>query len=197
MVAGLVAIALLLLVVAAALARTRGGSSDAATQPSTTSATSTPPSSGSGSTSSANSATVVSKVPSGDVVWLNHGTTKVRLLQIDAPDAATNQCYAKQSIAALTKLAGPGTTVKLARDPKLPARDRFGRLERYVSVAGKDINLAMVSEGAAAPYFFFGHRGTEAKQLLTAAREARAAGRGLWGACPGTPFNPNHEVKTS
>jgi endonuclease YncB( thermonuclease family) len=35
-----------------------------------------------------------------------------------------------------------------------------------------------------------------ASALLRAARQARADRRGLWGACPGTPFDPYHAADT-
>jgi endonuclease YncB( thermonuclease family) len=40
-----------------------------------------------------------------------------------------------------------------------------------------------VKRGAAAPYFPDGSGGAFDQRLLNAARKAKAAGRGLWGAC--------------
>jgi len=40
-----------------------------------------------------------------------------------------------------------------------------------------------VKRGAATPYFPNGTRGAFNQRLLNAARKAKAAGRGLWGAC--------------
>jgi endonuclease YncB( thermonuclease family) len=53
-----------------------------------------------------------------------------------------------------------------------------------------------VRAGAAAPYFYRGERGLHAGRLVTAAREARAKRRGLWGACPGTRLRPERQVAT-
>ena len=48
--------------------------------------------------------------------------------------------------------------------------------------------------GAAAPYFFRGRRGQYAEDLMRAAVRAKAARRGLWGACPGTNLDPSRPV---
>ena len=58
------------------------------------------------------------------------------------------------------------------------------------------MNLELVRRGAAAPYFFRGERGRFAEALLGAAREARAARRGLWGRCPETELDPERQVDT-
>ena len=58
------------------------------------------------------------------------------------------------------------------------------------------MNLRLVELGAAAPYFYRGTRGIHAGELLAAAREARAARKGLWGACPRTELVPERNVAT-
>ncbi len=50
--------------------------------------------------------------------------------------------------------------------------------------------------GAATVWFYDHDRGRRAAALITAARAARAAHRGLWGACPRTPFDPYHAADT-
>jgi micrococcal nuclease len=192
-VVGGLALAALLLIAAgaAAVVLSSGGSSRETTGPNSSAGSS------SGTSERNPSGPIVSRVVNGDALWLDKGQEKVRLVQIDAPDIATNQCYAQQSIAALQQLAGQGTPVALKPDPRLTGQDQYGRLLRYVYIAGKNVNLELVREGAAAPYFFFGQRGSEATRLLRAAKEAKQAGRGLWGDCPGTALDPNHEVKTS
>ena len=167
------------------------------TSSSATSQTSSQTVGGGSQTSTAPPNTVVSRVVNGDALWLDHGKRKIRLVQIDAPDIATNQCYSQQSLNALKRIAAPGVSVVLKKDPKLSAEDQFGRLQRYVYVEGKNVNLLLIREGAAAPYFFFGQQGSQARRLLRAGEQAKRAGRGLWGACPGTKLDPNHEVKTS
>jgi micrococcal nuclease len=191
-VAVLIAVAALLLGVAGVLAFTSTGTSSNATSrtsPKTTSG-------GSSQAPAGPPAAVVSRVVNGDALWLDRGKEKIRLVQIDAPDIAANQCYAQQSLDALKRIAAPGVTVELEKDRKLSAQDQFGRELRYVYVGGKNVNLLLVSEGAAAPYFFFGQRGRYARQLLRDAQQAKRAGSGFWGACPGTKLDPNHEVHT-
>ena len=78
----------------------------------------------------------------------------------------------------------------LEADPALDRVDRNGRLLRYVLRGSMNVNLALVRAGAAAPYFFAGDRGRYAARLLTEAARAKAARRGLWGACRGTALDP-------
>ena len=129
------------------------------------------------------------------VEWVNDGDTltltsgaKVRLVQIDAPELET-ECYGRAALKALIALAPKGTRVTLSADRKLDDRDRYGRLLRYVFVRGENVNVELVREGAASPYFFRGDRGSYAAELLDAVDEARTARRGFWGACPGAELN--------
>ncbi len=130
----------------------------------------------------------VAGVSDGDTLRLTDGS-RVRIVQIDAPELESD-CYGHPARRALLRLAAPGTGVTLERDPALDAVDRYGRLLRYVAVAGRDVGLALVSEGAAEPYFFRNGRGRRAADLLRAAQRARAARRGLWGECPGARLEP-------
>ena len=66
----------------------------------------------------------------------------------------------------------------LVRDPALDGTDRYGRQLRYVFVYGTNVNVALVREGAASPYFFHDERGRYAPLLLAAVEKARAARRG-------------------
>jgi micrococcal nuclease len=130
----------------------------------------------------------VAYVNDGDTLRTTSGR-RVRLVQIDAPELH-GDCYGKAARAALRRLAPRGARVTLVRDPALDASDRYGRLLRYVLVAGTNVNVALVQEGAASPYFFHGDRGRHADGLLAAARAARAARLGYWGACPGARLDP-------
>jgi endonuclease YncB( thermonuclease family) len=138
-------------------------------------------------------ATLDAATPRGDratVEYVNDGDTlrttsgsRVRLVQIDAPELHTD-CYGKAALAALKRLAPPGRSITLVRDPALDATDRYGRILRYVYVGGTNVNVALVRLGAASPYFYRGDRGAHARQLEQAVDGARAARRGYWGACP-------------
>ncbi len=121
-------------------------------------------------------------VNDGDTLRTSDGR-KVRLVQIDAPELH-GDCYGKAALVALQKLVPAGTHITLARDPALDAVDRYGRQLRYVFAAGTNVNLALVREGAASPYFFRGVRGRYGPDLLDAVSEARNARRGYWRACP-------------
>jgi endonuclease YncB( thermonuclease family) len=123
---------------------------------------------------------VVAAIADGDSFRLEDGR-EVRLLQVDAPERG--ECHYDASARALAALLPRGRTVELESDPRLDARDDFGRLLRYVTADGADVNLRLVEQGAAAPYFFRGDRGRSAAELLAAAERARAARRGFWGAC--------------
>jgi len=99
-------------------------------------------------------------------------------------------CFGKGALAALRKLTPPGTRITLERDPTLDSTDRYGRQLRYVFVGGTNINVALVRQGAASPYFYRGDRGRYATELLGAVDEARASNRGYWSACPDARFDP-------
>jgi micrococcal nuclease len=137
----------------------------------------------------------VTRVHDGDTLTIE-GAGKVRLVQIDAPEIGTGECYSKEAAAELRRIAPPGTSVAVSTDLRLDERDQFGRTLAYVLVGGENVNLTLVERGAAAPYFFRGRRGRYADQFLAAARTAKRAGRGLWGACPGTKLNPGRQVNT-
>lgn len=129
----------------------------------------------------------VALVVDGDTLRLRDGR-RIRLVQIDAPEH--DECYARAATAALRRLASPGVAVTLVRDPLLDEQDDYGRLLRYVVSRRVEVNVALVREGAAAPYFFRGERGVHASRLLAAARAARRERRGMWGACPAARLDP-------
>ncbi|MCC6224145.1 MAG: thermonuclease family protein [Thermoleophilia bacterium] len=154
---------------------------DAGPEPATTAATAEPP-------------VAVARVADGDTLELGDGR-RVRLVQIDAPEHA-DECYGREATSALRELLAPGDAVTLERDPRLDDVDEHGRLLRYVRTGSRNLNLLLVRRGAATPYFYRGERGAYAERLLRAARQARAAKRGLWGACPGTPLEPGRAADT-
>ena len=137
---------------------------------------------------------VVAAVVDGDTIELADGR-RVRLVQIDAPELDERECYAEESANVLGRLIPPGTNVTLEADPLLDQVDRYGRLLRYVRKGRVNVNVALVRQGAATVWFYGGDRGRYAERLLHAAREARADGRGLWRACPGTRFDPYKTIE--
>jgi micrococcal nuclease len=126
---------------------------------------------------------VIDHVADGDTVVLAGGET-IRLVQIDTPEVyGDTECYGRQASALTESILPPGTRVRIATDPELDQRDRDGRTLAYVWKGSSLVNLRLVREGAAAPYFYSGDEGEYAAQIFNAAVAARKAGRGLWGHC--------------
>jgi micrococcal nuclease len=148
-----------------------------------------------GSAGAARETGTVASVADGDTLTLTNGA-RVRLLQIDTPEVGTGECYSRKARTVLLALAPPGAQIQLEADPRLDRVDRYGRLLRYVSRGGSNVNIELVRRGAAAPYFYRGERGRYAGPLLRAASSARAAKRGLWGACPATVLDPERAIET-
>lgn len=138
---------------------------------------------------------LVASVTDGDTIRLADNR-RIRLIQIDTPELDEGECYAEPATKALVRLTPVGSQVGLQLDRKLDAKDRYDRILAYVLKGKVNVNLRLVELGAAAPYFYRGDRGRYADALLAAARKAKAAGRGLWGACPGTQLDPERRVDT-
>lgn len=139
---------------------------------------------------------IVASVTDGDTLRLADNR-RIRLVQVDAPERTSGECYGERASATLGRLAPVGTDVRLRLDPSLDAKDENGRFLAYVFNGRRNLNLALVEQGAAAPFFHRGRRGRHADELMTAAQRAKAVGRGLWGACPGTALDPDRPVRAS
>ena len=137
----------------------------------------------------------VTRVVDGDTIVVGGGR-RVRLVQIDAPELAQGECYAAAAKSTLARLLPRGARVSLELDPRLDRVDRYGRLLAYVRKGRTNVNLALVARGAASVWFYERVRGKYAGSLLRTAKEARAAKRGLWKACPGTRLDPMRAVET-
>jgi endonuclease YncB( thermonuclease family) len=137
----------------------------------------------------------VASITDGDTLRLTNGA-RVRLLQIDTPELGTGECYSRTARTALLARVPVGSRVVLEADARLDRVDRYGRLLRYVHRGTMNVNVALVRAGAAAPYFYGGDRGRYATRLLAEAGRAKAARRGLWGACRGTVLDPYRAVDT-
>jgi endonuclease YncB( thermonuclease family) len=137
----------------------------------------------------------VDYVIDGDTIVLTSGA-HVRLVQIDAPEVQERECYGAQSRAFLRRLLPPGTSVRIEADPGLDQVDRYGRLLRYVFRGTTNVNLELVRQGEATVWFYRHDRGRYAGRLYMSSLAARAAHRGLWGACSRTPFDPYHAADT-
>lgn len=130
-------------------------------------------------------------VVDGDTVRLSTGRY-VRLVQIDSPEVDSHECYGKRSTAVLRRWLHEGSSVRLVADRRLDKVDRYGRLLRYVYRGSRNLNVALVSHGAATVWFYDGDKGRYASRLLHAGKSARRHRRGLWGACRATwnPYGP-------
>lgn len=134
-------------------------------------------------------ATIVS-VTDGDTVDVDIAGDEeaVRLLGIDTPElhhpTKPVECYGAEASARTTALLPVGTKVRLVRD--VEARDRYGRLLAYVYRAsdGLFVNRSLVADGYATT-LDIAPNGAHAAELARLVSEARAEGRGLWGACGG------------
>ena len=148
----------------------------------------------SGATVTTSSGTVAS-VYDGDTLSLTNGQ-RIRLVQIDTPELGSGECYSRASRKDLLTLVPIGSRVRLEADSRLDRVDRYGRLLRYIHHGPLNVNVVMVTAGAAVPYFYGHDEGKYASRLMAEARKAKAAKRGLWGACPRTVFDPYRAVDT-
>ena len=137
----------------------------------------------------------VAKIYDGDTVTMADGM-KIRLLQIDAPELAENECFAKESKTALVNLLAKKGTITLKADPASASFDRYGRALRYIFVGKLNVNLEMIKIGAAAPYFYQGEKGVYSAAMLKAAQDAKFYKVGLWKTCPGTQLVPTKAITT-
>jgi micrococcal nuclease len=135
--------------------------------------------------------TVVS-VTDGDTIKVrlaNGVVERVRLTGIDTPETkdprTVVECFGREAAAETLALLPAGTAVRLETDVEL--RDRYGRLLAYVwrLPDALFVNEALVRDGWAAPYRYPPNV-KYADELSHLGAEARAANRGLWGACGGT-----------
>jgi endonuclease YncB( thermonuclease family) len=136
----------------------------------------------------ASAAVQVVRISDGDTLTISTGE-KVRLLQIDTPEISPAECYGPEAHKALISLIGQ-SPITLESDSVSDDRDRFGRSLRYIKVGKINLNLKLVEIGAATPYFYQGEKGKYSKQLLKAAKNAKAKKIGLWKMCPNTKLEP-------
>lgn len=140
----------------------------------------------------------VDHVADGDTVTLTNGE-RVRLVQVDTPEVFFGtECFGPAASRRTKQLLPPGTQVRLLAEPATDRVDSYGRLLRYVIRVrdGLNVNVRLVAEGDAAPYFYDGRRGRFGARLESLAKNARAKRLGLWGACPRTPYDPYRGVAT-
>lgn len=127
----------------------------------------------------------VLRVVDGDTihVLLDGQDYTVRYIGIDTPETVDPrrevQCFGPEASAENKRLV-EGKVVGLEKD--VSETDRFGRLLRYVYLGQVMANEALVRNGYAQVSTFPPDVKYQ-ERFLAAQREARDAGRGLWGAC--------------
>jgi endonuclease YncB( thermonuclease family) len=141
----------------------------------------------------ARASVALERIVDGDTIVVSTGAY-IRLLQIDTPELSSNECYSSTARTALERLLPVGSALRLRADPALDRTDGYGRLLRYVFRDGRNVNVAMVRRGAAAPYFYNGDEGRYSAELYSLAAAAKSAHRGLWGACRATHLRPDEAV---
>lgn len=125
---------------------------------------------------------VVTSVTDGDT--FRAGEERVRLTGIDTPEVSGPvECFGAEASDALAGMIPPGTEVRLVRD--VEPEDRYDRTLAYVYRLsdGAFVNLALARAGLAEA-LSIAPNVAHADDVDTAVAEARAAGRGLWSACP-------------
>jgi micrococcal nuclease len=127
----------------------------------------------------------VTAVVDGDtleVAWAGR-RERVRLLGVDTPETVDPHrpvgCYGPEA-AAFTHRRLEGRTVRLSFDRQ--HRDRYGRLLAYVELDGRRFNDELLT-GGYARVLVIPPNGRHGRAMLDEELAARAAGRGLWGAC--------------
>jgi micrococcal nuclease len=130
----------------------------------------------------------VTKVTDGDTihVHIGGGDETVRLIGIDTPETVDPrqpvQCFGKEASNRTKELLPLGTEVRLVRD--VEARDRYARLLAYVYRVKDDLFVTLsLAEDGYADVLTYPPNVAHADDFVAAVREAREAGRGLWGAC--------------
>jgi micrococcal nuclease len=123
----------------------------------------------------------VKRVIDGDTVELTTGE-KVRLIGVDTPETKDPrkpvQYFGKEATAFTQRLV-EGKRVRLAYDQQ--RQDKYGRTLTYIYLEdGTFVNAEIIKQGYGFAYTRFPFKYLEEFRQLE--REAREAGRGLWGA---------------
>ncbi len=130
-------------------------------------------------------ATVI-RVVDGDTViarFANGTSEKIRLLGVDTPEVVDPrkpvQCFG-HAASSFTKSQLTGKRVMLELDAE--QRDKYGRLLAYIILNGHRYNDQLLERGFAR-FLVIPPNGSHARTMLREELAAKAAGRGLWGAC--------------
>lgn len=130
----------------------------------------------------------VVEVVDGDTIVVagpGGGTETVRILGVDTPETVHPtkgvECFGPEA-SAFTKAHLTGAVVRLESD--VETHDVYGRRLAYVIRDGRRFDDVLIRRGFAR-FLVIAPNDAHARALLAAESAARAARRGLWGACPG------------
>jgi micrococcal nuclease len=130
---------------------------------------------------------VVARVIDGDTVELASGE-RIRYLMVNTPETTggKNECYGANAVQ-FNKDLVEGKTVELSYDDD--CTDRFDRTLAYVRVSGQEVNTLMIERGYACLLHIPPNGDDRADEFEALEDAAKAANRGLWGACDPIPCN--------
>lgn len=125
---------------------------------------------------------MVTNVVDGDTIDLASGE-RIRYLLVDTPESVNGatDCFGQNAKQFNHDLV-LGQTVTLTYDTE--CTDRFGRLLAYVSVGGQEVNSLLVERGYACVLYIPPNGSDRHAEFEAKEAEAKAAGRGMWAACP-------------
>jgi micrococcal nuclease len=138
-------------------------------------------------------AAVVVRTVDGDTLRVRTSARReetVRLLGIDTPETRRPdtpvECGGPEASAAMARLAPRDSRVTLVGDPTQDRKDRYGRVLAHVFLAdGRLVEEELLRSGWATVYVFRGNPVQRIAAFRRAAREAKAARRGVWARCGG------------
>ena len=143
--------------------------------------------SGDGRATCGPSEATVARVIDGDTIVLA-GDVRIRYLLVNAPETTNGHadCYGANAAQFNTDLV-LGKPVQLRYESG--CQDMFGRTLAYVAVDGQDVNRLLVERGYACVLHIPPDGDDRAAEFTALETAARAAHRGLWGACDPIPCN--------
>ncbi len=143
----------------------------------------------------------VERVVDGDTIIarINGRRERIRFIGMDTPESVKPntpvQCFAIAASNRTKALLPAGTAIRLVGD--VEQRDKYKRLLAYVYRAKDNlfVNLSLVHDGYAVPYTFPPNV-AHTNEFVSAAADARQAGRGLWSACTAAQRPSHADVAT-
>jgi endonuclease YncB( thermonuclease family) len=133
----------------------------------------------------------VTRVIDGDTIILDGGE-RLRLIGVDTPETVHPQKpveYFGKEASAFTRRTVEGKRVRLEYEQGAPREDRYGRTLGYVYLEdGRLLNLEIIAGGYGHAYTRFPF--SKMEEFRAGERDAREAGKGLWGEPHGSRSPP-------